>query len=90
VSTSGYYDWVARVAAGPCDAERDDVVVLERIRKIHKKSRGRYGEPRITAQLARDGVPVNHKRVERLMVAELRRGWWRLVRAIVGDGRTSS
>jgi transposase InsO family protein len=68
VSTSGYYDWVARVAAGPGDA--DDVVVLERIRKIHKKSRGRYGEPRITAQLARDGVPVNHKRVERLMATD--------------------
>ncbi|MDP9332073.1 MAG: IS3 family transposase [Actinomycetota bacterium] len=67
VSTSGYYDWVARVAAGSSDAERDDVVLLERIRKIHKKSRGRYGEPRITAQLARDGVWVNHKRVERLM-----------------------
>jgi len=67
VSTSGYYDWVARVAAGPGDAARDDVVLLERIRKIHKKSRGRYGEPRVTAQLARDGVAVNHKRVERLM-----------------------
>jgi transposase InsO family protein len=67
VSTSGYYDWAARVAAGPCDAERDDAEVLERIRKIHRTSRGRYGEPRITAQLARDGEPVNHKRVERLM-----------------------
>ncbi len=69
VSTSGYYDWAARVAAGPCDAERDDAEVLERIRKIHRTSRGRYGEPRITAQLARDGEPVNHKRVERLMAA---------------------
>jgi len=26
-----------------------------------------YGEPRITAQLKRDGLKVNHKRVERLM-----------------------
>jgi transposase InsO family protein len=69
VSTSGYYDWAGRVAAGPSDAERDDDAVLERIRAAHKKSRGRYGQPRITAQLARIGEPVNHKRVERLMAA---------------------
>ena len=69
VSTSGFYDWLAQVASGPCDAERDDAAVLARIRAAHRKSRGRYGEPRITAQLARDGTPVNHKRVERLMAA---------------------
>jgi transposase InsO family protein len=69
VSTSGYYAWRVQVAAGPCDAARDDAEVLERIRRIHHKSRGRYGEPRITAQLGRDGEPVNHKRVERLMAA---------------------
>jgi transposase InsO family protein len=70
VSTSGFYDWVERVAAGPCDAARNDAVLLEHIRTIHRTSRGRYGEPRITAQLARDGVAVNHKRVERLMAAD--------------------
>jgi transposase InsO family protein len=69
VSTSGFYDWVARVAAGPSDAERDDAQVLGRIRMAHRNSRGRDGQPRITAQLARDGVAVNHKRVERLMAA---------------------
>ena len=58
-----------RSRPGPSDAERDDAEVLERIRRIHRRSRGRYGEPRITAQLARDGEPVNHKRVERLMAA---------------------
>jgi transposase InsO family protein len=69
VSTSGYYDWRAQVVTGLSDTERDDAEVLERIRRIHHKSRGRYGEPRITAQLGRDGEPVNHKRVERLMAA---------------------
>jgi transposase InsO family protein len=67
VSTSGFYDWAARVAAGPSAAQLDDAAVLERIRVAHRTSRGRYGQPRITAQLARDGTPVNHKRVERLM-----------------------
>jgi putative transposase len=67
VSTSGYYRWAERIVAGPTEAERDDAVVLERIRGVHRASRGRYGAPRITAQLARQGVAVNHKRVERLM-----------------------
>jgi transposase InsO family protein len=69
VSTSGFYDWVTRRAAGPSDAERDEAAVLERIRAAHRNSKGRYGAPRITAQLARDGVAVNHKRVERLMAS---------------------
>ena len=67
VSTSGYYRWAERLAAGPSSTARDDAVVLEQIRAVHRASRGRYGEPRVTAQLARQGVVVNHKRVERLM-----------------------
>ena len=67
VSTSGYYRWAERLAVGPTRAARDDAVVLEQIRAVHRASRGRYGEPRVTAQLARQGVAVNHKRVERLM-----------------------
>jgi len=35
-----------------------DAAVLERIRIAHRKSKGRYGEPRVTAQLARTGEPV--------------------------------
>jgi transposase InsO family protein len=70
VSTSGYYDWAARQAAGPTPAERAEAELVSQIRLVHKESRGRYGEPRVTAQLARDGVVVNHKRVERLMARE--------------------
>ena len=70
VSTSGYYDWVERDAAGPTVAEAAEADLVERIRLVHAESRGRYGEPRVTEQLARDGVVVNHKRVERLMARE--------------------
>ena len=38
VSTSGFYDWVARSAAGPTDAERDEAEVVERIRVAHRRS----------------------------------------------------
>lgn len=70
VSTSGYYDWGARQAAGPTAAQRAETELVDQIRLVHKESRGCYGEPRVTAQLARDGIVVNHKRVERLMARE--------------------
>lgn len=70
VSTSGFYAWAARRAAGPTGAQRAEAELVERIRVAHTASRGRYGAPRVTAQLARDGMPVNHKRVERLMALE--------------------
>lgn len=74
VSTSGYYDWVERNAAGPTVAQAAEADLVERIRLVHAESRGRYGEPRVTEQLARDGVVVNHKRVERLMARAGLRG----------------
>jgi transposase InsO family protein len=70
VSRSAFYDWAAAVAAGPDQALWDEAVVADAIFDIWQRSRGRYGAPRITAQLCRRGSCVNHKRVERLM-AEL-------------------
>ncbi len=43
--------------------------MTERIREIHCESDGTYGSRRVHAQLLRDGVLVNKKRVERLMRA---------------------
>jgi transposase InsO family protein len=74
VSSSGYYDWGGRRAAGPSPAELAEADLVDQIRLVHTASRGRYGEPRVTAQLARDGVVANHKRVERLMAREGLRG----------------
>ena len=87
VSTSGYYGWVERDAAGPTVAQAAEADLVERIRLVHAESRGRYGEPRVTEQLARDGVVVNHKRVERLMArAGLRgRGGRRRMRTTIAD-----
>lgn len=67
VSTSGYYDWAARAAAGPTPAQEAEAELIGKIRLVHTESRLNYGEPRVTDQLARDGVVVNHKRVARLM-----------------------
>jgi putative transposase len=43
--------------------------LTERIRAIHRDSRGTYGSPRVHAELGRQGVRVGCKRVERLMRA---------------------
>ena len=64
MSRSGYYAWAVR---GPSARAVADVVMTERIREIHCESDGTYGSRRVHAQLRRDGVEVNRKRVERLM-----------------------
>ena len=38
------------------------------IRKIYDHHKGRYGYRRITSQLRNDGIPLNHKTVQKLMV----------------------
>lgn len=69
VSRSAYYVWVKK-GDGPDPAVIDEAFVANRIFDIWKRSRRRYGAPRVTAELCRDGVSVNRKRVARLM-AEL-------------------
>jgi HTH-like domain len=64
VSRSGYYGWAAR---GPSARAVTDVAMTERIREIHCESDGTYGSRRVHAQLRREGVEINKKRVERLM-----------------------
>lgn len=64
VSESGYWAWTKRP---PSDRELSDAWLTARIRKIHKASKGRYGSPRVHAMLAREGIRVGRKRVERLM-----------------------
>jgi putative transposase len=75
---STYYD---RLGRAPSTRALTDAALLERIEAIWQDSRQSYGSPRIHAVLARDGVRVGRKRVERLMRAaqihgaHLRRHW---------------
>ncbi|ABD11103.1 transposase [Frankia casuarinae] len=65
VSRSGYYDWIGRP---PSLREQENTLLAKQIERIHLESRGTYGWPRVHAELALGlGVPVNHKRVARLM-----------------------
>ena len=67
VSTSGYYEWVAR-SNSPSEAEWNEAVVVNEMHEIHRHHDDTYGSPRMTDELRRRGYCVNHKRVERLMV----------------------
>jgi putative transposase len=66
VSPSGYYAWRKRP---PSRRTQADQILTEKIRRIHKRSQGTYGAPRIQAELADNGVLVGCKRVARLLRA---------------------
>ena len=66
VSRSAFYDW-RKKGEGPSQADLDEAYVANAIYDIWKKSRRRYGVPRVSAALAKQGARVNEKRVARLM-----------------------
>lgn len=67
VSTSGYYAWQRR---HPSNRDQDDAMLTQKIRAIHRWSRGTYGAPRIHAELQEEGLLVGCKRIARLMQAD--------------------
>lgn len=64
VSRAGYYAWCKRPPA-PRTLE-DQTLALE-VAAIHAESRGRYGSPRVHAELRERGQRTARKRVARLM-----------------------
>jgi transposase InsO family protein len=66
VSRAAYY---AHRADSPSTRQLVDQELTEHIRQAHQTSKGRYGAPRIHAQLRRDGHRHGRKRIARLMRA---------------------
>jgi putative transposase len=66
VSRRGYYDWAARPKSTRAAADR---ALAAEIRTAHAASRGRYGSPRVHAELRAHGRRVGRKRIARLMRA---------------------
>ncbi len=66
LARSSFYYWRSTEAAR---AARDaaDLALIEQIRVVHATHDTTYGAPRITAELQDNGVPINHKRVARVM-----------------------
>jgi transposase InsO family protein len=64
VSRSGYYGWASRAESARAAEDRG---LAGEIRAVHEASRGRYGSPRVHAELRAQGRRVGRKRVARLM-----------------------
>lgn len=64
VSRSGYYAWLRRPRSR---RETEDRHLARKIAAIHVQHRGRYGSPRILADLRDDGIATSRRRVARLM-----------------------
>lgn len=71
VSRSAYY---AQRDQTPSARAAEDTELTAVIKAIHDDSKGRYGSPRVHAELARRGRRHGRKRVARLMRAAHRRG----------------
>lgn len=67
VSPSGFWAWSKRP---PSERARSDAALTGEIRRIHVRSRGTYGVPRVHAELRYDGTRCSRKRVARLMRAD--------------------
>ena len=63
VSPSGFYAWRSQPESPRKIANRE---LLVDIRRVHAQHRGRYGAPRIHAELRAEGQTVCRKRVERV------------------------
>jgi transposase InsO family protein len=63
VSRAAYYAH----RAGPSQRQSADAVLTTHIKAVHAESKGRYGAPRVHAELARRGHHHGRKRIARLM-----------------------
>lgn len=64
VSRGGYYRWQKHPISF---REKEDQMLLDRIKRIHKDSEQTYGSPRITEQLHDEGFKVSRSKVARFM-----------------------
>ena len=60
---SSFYEWLE----GRTWTGREDAALLVHIKAIHRRSRGTYGSPRVTAELQAQDFAVGRRRVARLM-----------------------
>jgi transposase InsO family protein len=67
VSESGFYAWRSRRGEADRRIPDDEPELRRAIKRFHRKSRGRYGRPRLLIELQREGFHVGGNRVRRIM-----------------------
>jgi transposase InsO family protein len=63
VSRAAFYQHLS----GPSRRDQEDAAITEEIKAVYEESKGRYGAPRVQAELRRRGRRHGRKRVARLM-----------------------
>jgi putative transposase len=66
VTRGGFYAWCSRARS---EREHQNAQLAERIRSVHRQSRGTYGSPRVHRALQQGGLRVSENRVARVMRA---------------------
>ncbi len=56
VTRSSYYHWRARQHREPSERERKNAELLAKIKAVFEKNKGRYGSPRVHAELKKQHV----------------------------------
>jgi putative transposase len=64
VTRQGYY---AHCKRPPSPRQANEQALRERVREVHRQSRGTYGSPRVHAALRSEGLRVGKRRVERTL-----------------------
>ncbi len=64
VSRSAYYEWLEGETH---QARSGEIELAVRVKAVFRRHRGRYGAPRVTEQLRREGLLIDRKRVARVM-----------------------
>ena len=70
VARSSYYHWRARQEREPSERGRKNAELSEKIKAVFEKHKGRYGSPRVYAELKKQRVTCSLGRVKRLMRRE--------------------
>ena len=70
VARSSYYGWCNRQQREPSERERKNDELLAKIKGVFEKNKGRYGSPRIHAELKKQQIACSLGRVKRLMRRE--------------------
>lgn len=79
VSVNGYYSYIKKK---PSDREKENIQLMDLIKKIHQEGRFMYGSPRVHGRLSNLGIHCSRKRVAKLMkkqglAAKMRKSWKR-------------
>ena len=70
MARSSYYHWRSRQKREPSERERKNAELLAKIKAVFEKNKGRYGSPRVHAELKKQQVACSLGRVKRLMRKE--------------------